>query len=437
MTAGKPVPVLRVVAAVWRRDGRVFLAQRPPGKHHEGLWEFPGGKQELGERAKTALAREALEELGVNWSVGPEWASAEERREGLRLSMRLFQVVSDEQPQALEGQQLGWFDADELEDLPMPPMDASLRERLQDELRRPALDLWQQSFAWVRGIGDRVENALWRAGVRNHEDFIAQFAACDRLDGVIAREQVIRVQQSLLEDAKRSDEERWDGVPARHRWRLLEAWRARTTALDFECDRQGMPTVMGVREDREHYTAYVRSDTMRWWLDGVSEILPGRWTATGEDAGMLDGVPVRLQPFEAAPKAVRHDGLILLFCGRKFDVAMLRKVYDGAPLPERFGDLLDLARRAKRRGGLKAVERALGIVRAPRIAELRGRDAITLWDRVESGGEQAFWAMADLLAYHRADTVNLFALRDALLLDLSARLGMPDWWRRLAASEAG
>ena len=65
MTAGKPVPVLRVVGAVWRRRGRVFLAQRPKGTNHQGLWEFPGGKQELGERSKAALAREAVEELGA------------------------------------------------------------------------------------------------------------------------------------------------------------------------------------------------------------------------------------------------------------------------------------------------------------------------------------------------------------------------------------
>ena len=219
---------------------------------------------------------------------------------------------------------------------------------------------------------------------------------------------------------------------ARHRWRLFEAWAERTTALDFECDRSGAPTVMGVSDDGRDYTAFVDEEILRWWLAGAATSLPGRWTSTGENSGLLDGLPVCLQPFDAAPKALRSDGLILLFGGRKFDVAMLRKVFDGEPLPERFGDLLDLARRAKRRGGLKAVERALGIARAPRIAELRGRDAITLWDRVSTGGEQAFWAFADLLAYNRADTVNLFDLRDRLLLDLSGRLGMPDWFLRFA-----
>ena len=66
-----------------------------------------------------------------------------------------------------------------------------------------------------------------------------------------------------------------------------------------------------------------------------------------------------------------------------------------------------------------------------RIADLRGRDAISLWDRVTSGGDQAYWAFADLIAYNRADTVNLFSLRDRLLLAMSERLGFPDWYRRV------
>ena len=78
---------------------------------------------------------------------------------------------------------------------------------------------------------------------------------------------------------------------------------------------------------------------------------------------------------------------------------------------------------------------AIGVA-ATRIADLRGRDAITLWARVEAGGEQAFWAFADLVAYNRADTVNLFELRDRLLLDLSDRLGMPDWFARVAKNES-
>jgi 8-oxo-dGTP diphosphatase len=56
---------LVVACALIDADNRVLIAQRPPGKAMAGLWEFPGGKIEPGERPETALARELAEELGI------------------------------------------------------------------------------------------------------------------------------------------------------------------------------------------------------------------------------------------------------------------------------------------------------------------------------------------------------------------------------------
>ncbi len=434
--AGKALPMLRVVGALWRRNDQVFLAQRPKDKHHGSLWEFPGGKQELGETAKVALAREVEEELGVKVRVGPEWATVGERRSDLRLSMRIFQVDSDDEPQPLDHQDIGWFDVEQLKTLPMPPMDDELRQRLIAEMSQPVGDLWDQTFAFVSGISSRIETALWTNGVIDHARFLETFSHEPSRDSVIARDQVVRVRQALALDVEMTEVERWSAAPARHRWRLLERWAPQSIALDFECDRTGAPTVMGVAYDEETFTAYVDEEVVRWWLAGAAEQLPGRWAQTGPSSGLLDGLSVRFASFDKAPAELASDGLILVFGGRKFDVAMLRKVYDGHPVPERYSDLLDVSRQGKYRGGLKAVERSLGIRRASRIADLRGRDAITLWDRVSSGGDQAYWAFADLVAYNRADTVNLFRLRDRLLLAMSERLGLPDWYRRVRCTSA-
>jgi 8-oxo-dGTP diphosphatase len=60
------IPVTLVVAAALiDPDGRVLIAERPPGKAMAGLWEFPGGKIEPGETPETALIRELDEELGI------------------------------------------------------------------------------------------------------------------------------------------------------------------------------------------------------------------------------------------------------------------------------------------------------------------------------------------------------------------------------------
>jgi 8-oxo-dGTP diphosphatase len=57
--------ILVVAAALYDARGRVLIAQRPPGKHMAGRWEFPGGKVAPGEQEQPALARELREELGV------------------------------------------------------------------------------------------------------------------------------------------------------------------------------------------------------------------------------------------------------------------------------------------------------------------------------------------------------------------------------------
>lgn len=57
--------VLDVVAGIVWRNAEVLVAQRPPGKHLAGLWEFPGGKIEPGESPERALRREIEEELGI------------------------------------------------------------------------------------------------------------------------------------------------------------------------------------------------------------------------------------------------------------------------------------------------------------------------------------------------------------------------------------
>ena len=56
---------LVVACALVDADKRVLIAQRPPGKTLAGLWEFPGGKVEPGERPEQTLIRELHEEIGI------------------------------------------------------------------------------------------------------------------------------------------------------------------------------------------------------------------------------------------------------------------------------------------------------------------------------------------------------------------------------------
>jgi 8-oxo-dGTP diphosphatase len=118
-------------------DGRVLLAQRPPGKSMAGLWEFPGGKVEAGETPEAALIRELQEELGID-----TWASclapltfASHAYDDFHLLMPLFACRKwNGTPQAREGQTLKWVRANALKEYPMPPADIPLIPILRDWL---------------------------------------------------------------------------------------------------------------------------------------------------------------------------------------------------------------------------------------------------------------------------------------------------------------
>ncbi|MGL5012630.1 MAG: 8-oxo-dGTP diphosphatase MutT [Paracoccaceae bacterium] len=118
-------------------DGRILLAQRPPGKSLAGLWEFPGGKVEPGETPEAALIRELHEELGIDTHASclAPLTFASHSYPDFHLLMPLFACRRWQgTPQAREGQTLAWVRANALRDYPMPPADLPLIPILRDWL---------------------------------------------------------------------------------------------------------------------------------------------------------------------------------------------------------------------------------------------------------------------------------------------------------------
>jgi len=118
-------------------DGRVLLAQRPPGKSMAGLWEFPGGKVETGESPEAALIRELHEELAIDtWqSCLAPLTFASHAYDDFHLLMPLFACRKWQgQPVAQEGQTLAWVRPKDMRSYPMPPADLPLIPILRDWL---------------------------------------------------------------------------------------------------------------------------------------------------------------------------------------------------------------------------------------------------------------------------------------------------------------
>lgn len=118
-------------------DGRVLLAQRPPGKSLAGLWEFPGGKVHEGETPEAALVRELKEELDIDTRTSclAPFTFASHSYEEFHLLMPLYVCrVWQGDVRPMEGQKLAWVYPNRMGDYPMPPADVPLVAMLRDLL---------------------------------------------------------------------------------------------------------------------------------------------------------------------------------------------------------------------------------------------------------------------------------------------------------------
>ena len=129
--------LLVAACALLDPDGRALIAQRPAGKTMAGLWEFPGGKVEAGERPEDTLIRELEEELGIvvdEQCLAPLTFASHSYPEfhvlmPLYVCRRWNRMVAPR-----EGQRLVWVRPRELRNYPMPPADQPLISHLMNLL---------------------------------------------------------------------------------------------------------------------------------------------------------------------------------------------------------------------------------------------------------------------------------------------------------------
>jgi 8-oxo-dGTP diphosphatase len=122
---------LVVACALIDADNRVLIAQRPEGKQLAGLWEFPGGKVEPGERPEPALIRELHEELGITVEepcLAP-LTFASHGFETFHLLMPLYVCRRWEGSRPARRVELAWVRANKLLRLSVPPADIPLIRR--------------------------------------------------------------------------------------------------------------------------------------------------------------------------------------------------------------------------------------------------------------------------------------------------------------------
>jgi 8-oxo-dGTP diphosphatase len=125
--------VIEVTAALIRdTEGRYLITQRRRGSHLEGLWEFPGGKQEAGESPEAALRRELEEELTATFEVGPLTETIHWEYPDRTIVLRFYACRHLSGPiEPREGQAMAWVPPARLGEYAFPPADSALVRRLK------------------------------------------------------------------------------------------------------------------------------------------------------------------------------------------------------------------------------------------------------------------------------------------------------------------
>ena len=103
-----------VAALIWDND-KFMICQRPTHKARGLLWEFVGGKVELGETKEQALIRECKEELNVLLSVDDVFMDVIHEYSDITVHLTLFNAtIAEGEPQKLEHNDIQWITSSEI-----------------------------------------------------------------------------------------------------------------------------------------------------------------------------------------------------------------------------------------------------------------------------------------------------------------------------------
>ena len=110
-----------------------MICQRPAHKARGLLWEFVGGKVEIGETKEEALIRECREEIGVELSVGEIFIDVIHEYPDITVHLTLFNAtIAEGIPQKLEHNDIKWITRDEIPNYDFCPADVEILERIKE-----------------------------------------------------------------------------------------------------------------------------------------------------------------------------------------------------------------------------------------------------------------------------------------------------------------
>ena len=250
----------------------------------------------------------------------------------------------------------------------------------------------RNTFIHIPGIGPKTEEALWKQGITTWQDFLA---LADGPAGPLARNLGQRARDILLKSEAALQDQNASffakHLPRSHQWRAFDEFRSSIIFLDIETTGLSPTfhdlTVVGCYDGRDYRAFLTRAPNPEYNIS-------------------------QLQSF------IGEASILVTFNGTMFDAPFLTHKIPGLKLPPIHLDLRFLFRRIGLAGGLKSVERALGLRRGAGGAA-DGREAVELWYRYLKGDQEAF---RRLVRYNYDDTVGMECLAEYVVDSLKSNV---------------
>ena len=231
----------------------------------------------------------------------------------------------------------------------------------------------EHTFIHIPGIGPKTEQHLWRHGILTWKHFLSN----KEIPLSPARDAFVRL--NLEASIENRDNIRFflDRLSPANLWRVFDRFKDKAVYLDIETSGlyQGFDeiTVIGIYDGK----------TVKTFVQGIN-----------------------LAEFES--EITSYD-LVITFNGAQFDLPFIRRQFQNISLPPAHIDLRFFLKKLGYRGGLKAIEKSLGISRASAIDGMDGYEAVLLWKAYQWGDESA---LDRLIQYNTADIVHLKPLME-------------------------
>ncbi len=233
----------------------------------------------------------------------------------------------------------------------------------------------RQTFCHIPGLGGHTERSLWQQGCLDWQTYLDEPGRFQV--GGVGQKMVIQGCQSAVSAFDSGSYQYFSEVlGGKEAWRAWPEFRKNMVYLDIETD--------GGQSG-----------------DSITTI------------GMYDGnrftCLVKDQDLECFPEVISKYSMIVTFFGAGFDIPMLKKAFPQVSFDQLHFDLCFGFKKVGVRGGLKKIEKLMGIARGDDTDGLTGFDAIRLWRQYQYGDEES---LRTLIEYNREDVVNLEILAD-------------------------